>query len=219
MNEIIRTFCVLGDKRGIVRLMEPTFFQRHPVVKDAIGIVVFIVCVVIGTLIINTFVFRSFNVSGPSMEKTMFTGDRLLVNRLPVTWAQLQNKQYVPERGQIIVFKNPRYDPRRGDEFVVKRVIAFPNERVTVKNGQVTVYNSDHPNGFHPDDTNRGEPASPTSGDVDITVSEDTLFVAGDNRIDSHSYDSRNGLGLIPFYDVVGPVGVRIYPLTSIRTF
>jgi len=82
LNEIIRTFCALGDKRAIVRVMEPTFFQRHPVVKDAIGIVVFIACVVIGTLIINTFVFRSFNVSGPSMEKTMFTGDRLLVNRL-----------------------------------------------------------------------------------------------------------------------------------------
>lgn len=219
MNENHKDFCFLRHERGIVKGMESTFFQRHPVFKDAIGIVVFIICVIAGTLIINTFIFRSFNVSGPSMEKTMHTGDRLLVSRLPVTWAQLQNKQYVPERGQIIVFKNPHFDQRRGDEFVVKRVIAFPDERVTVKNGIITVYNTEHPDGFHPDDANHGEPASPTSGDVDVTVTENTLFVAGDNRIDNYSYDSRNGLGLIPFYDVVGPVGMRIYPLTAIRIF
>jgi signal peptidase I len=199
--------------------MEPTFFQRHPVFKDAIGIIIFIVCVIVGTLVINTFVFRSFNVSGPSMEKTMFTGDRLLVNRLPVTWAQLQNKQYVPERGQIIVFKNPRFDQRRNDEFIVKRVIAFPGERVTVKDGVLTVYNTEYPDGFKPDDNNHGEPGSPTSGEADITVTEDTLFVAGDHRQDGHSYDSRNGLGLIPLYDIVGPVGLRIYPLSTIRAF
>ena len=89
--------------------MEATFLQRHPFVKDALGILIFIVCVLIGTLVINTFVFRSFNVLGPSMETTLFTGDRLIVNRLPVTRDQLQNKEYVPQRGQIIVFKNPQY--------------------------------------------------------------------------------------------------------------
>lgn len=199
--------------------MEATFFQRHPVLKDAMNIIVFITCVLIGTLLINTFVFRSFNVLGPSMEKTLFTGDRLIVNRLPVTWAQLQNKQYIPERGQVIVFKNPMYNQLQGDEFIVKRVIAFPGERVTVKDGVLTVYNKDNPDGFHPDDANKGEPGSPTSGEVDTKVTENTLFVAGDHRQDDYSYDSRNGLGLIPYYDVVGPVGFRIYPLTHMRTF
>ena len=199
--------------------MEATFFQRHPVLKDVMNIIVFITCVLIGTLLINTFVFRSFNVLGPSMEKTLFTGDRLIVNRLPVTWAQLQNKQYIPERGQVIVFKNPMYNQLQGDEFIVKRVIAFPGERVTVKDGVLTVYNKDNPDGFHPDDANKGEPGSPTSGEVDTKVTEDTLFVAGDHRQDDYSYDSRNGLGLIPYYDVVGPVGFRIYPLTHMRTF
>lgn len=198
--------------------MEATFWQRHPVVKDAFNIVIFITCVLIGTLLINTFVFRSFNVLGPSMEKTLFTGDRLIVNRLPVTWAQLQNKQYIPARGEIIVFKNPRYNANLGDEFIVKRVIAFPGERVTVKNGTITIYNSDNPSGFNPDETTQGA-GSPTSGEVDTTVSEGTLFVAGDHRQDDYSYDSRNGLGLVPFYDVVGPVGFRIYPLNALRSF
>lgn len=199
--------------------MEASFMQRHPFLKDALNIAIFILCVLVGTLLINTFVFRSFNVVGPSMEKTLFTGDRLIINRLPVTWAQLQNQQYVPERGQVIVFKNPMYNASTGDEYVVKRVIAFEGERVTVKDGKITVFNTEHPEGFNPDDQNHGEPGSPTTGDVDTTVSQGTLFVSGDHREGDYSYDSRNGLGLIPLFDVVGPVGIRIYPIPAMRFF
>ncbi len=199
--------------------MEATYLQRHPALKDVLGIVIFIVCVLVGTLLINTFVFRSYNVVGPSMEATMYTGDRLIVNRLPVTWAQLQNKSYIPSRGQIIVFKNPRYNVGTGDEFIVKRVIAFPGERVTVADGTITVYNTEHPEGFHPDDDNHGEPGSPTSGNVNTVVTDNTLFVSGDHRQGDYSYDSRSGLGLIPYYDVVGPVSLRIYPFNKIRGF
>jgi signal peptidase I len=200
-------------------MMEASFMQRHPFIKDTVGILVFISCVLIGTILINAFIFRSFNVVGPSMQTTMYTGDRLIVNRLPVTWSQLQNKPYIPERGQVIVFKNPHYNTSNGDEYIVKRVIAFPGERVTVVDGVLTVYNDEHPEGFHPDDANNGEPGSPTSGNVDTLVTEGTLFVAGDHRQGDFSFDSRSGLGLIPYYDVVGPVKLRIYPLTAIRTF
>lgn len=153
------------------------------------------------------------------MEKTLYTGDRLIVNRLPVTWAQLHNKEYVPDRGQVIVFKNPQFNAGNGDEFIVKRVIAFPGERVVLSNGEYTVYNKEHPDGFNPDDANHGEPGSPTSGSVDTVVPDGTLFVSGDHRQANYSFDSRNGLGTIPFYDVVGPVGLRIFPFTAIRGF
>jgi signal peptidase I len=199
--------------------MEASYFTRHPFAKDIIGIVVFIVCVVIGTILINTFVFRSFNVVGPSMESTLYTGDRLIVDRLPVTWAQLQNKTYAPKRGQIIVFKNPHYTIGTEDEFIVKRVIALPGEHVVLKDGHYTVYNSQYPNGFNPDDANHGEPGSPTSGQVDEVVPAGEIFVSGDHRQGNYSYDSRNGLGTIPLYDVIGPAELRIYPFNKIRTF
>lgn len=205
-------------KPCIVKVMEASFMTRHPVLKDVLGIIVFIVCVLIGTLLINTFIFRSFNVVGPSMESTLFTGDRLIVNRLPVTWSQLQNKSYVPERGQIIVFKNPMFNAGVGDEYIVKRVIAFPGERVTVKDGVLKVYNDEQPDGFEPDKATP-DVGSPTSGDVDTVVPEGTLFVAGDHRVGDFSYDSRSGLGTIPFYDIVGPVSLRLYPFTAVRTF
>jgi len=199
--------------------MEASYFTRHPFAKDVLGIIIFIICVIIGTVVINTFVFRSFNVVGPSMETTLYTGDRLIVDRLPVTWAQLQNKSYVPKRGQVIVFKNPQYTQGIEDEYIVKRVIAFPGERVVLQDGSYTVYNDVNPTGFNPDDNNHGEPGSPTTGEVDEIVPEGELFVSGDHRTGNFSYDSRNGLGTIPYYDIVGPVNVRIFPFNKIRTF
>lgn len=203
--------------------MQPSYMTRHPRLKDAISFIGFIVLVLVGTVLINTFVFRSFSVLGHSMDNTLADGQRLIVNRLPITGAQLANKQYIPDRGQIIVFKNPRYTIGSPDEYIVKRVIAFPGERVTVSNGVLTVYNATYPTGFHPDDQYRKDgvgPQSPTSGDgLDVTVPDGTIFVAGDNRIDNNSYDSRTGLGTIPTFDIVGPVSLRVFPFTQIRSF
>ena len=201
--------------------MDATFMDRHPRLSDGLSLVIFVIGVAIGTVLLNAFVFQTFNVEGASMETTMYTGDRLIVNRLPVTMSKLQNKNYTPKRGQIIVFKNPNYNASLGkDEYIVKRVIAFAGERVAVKNGTTTVYNKENPNGFNPDSTvNKNEPGQPTSGNVDVVVPKGTIFVMGDHRQGNYSCDSRNCMGSIPLYDIVGPVGLRIFPFTKIRGF
>lgn len=196
--------------------------ERHQRVRDALHFGVFVISVVIGTILINTFVFRSFNVSGHSMEKTLQDGDRLIVNRIPATLAQLQNQKYSPERGQIIVFKNPRFVDGMVVAYLVKRVIAFAGERVVVKNGTVTVFNDEYPAGHIYDTEFQKDglgPLSPSAGDRDEIVADDTIFVAGDNRIGGNSYDSRVGLGTIPLFDIVGPVAMRIYPFNKISTY
>lgn len=187
--------------------------------KDIFGLIGFIILVILGTLFINAFIFRSFNVNGPSMEKTLYTNDRLIVNEIPVTWSHILGKAYVPDRGQVIVFRNPHYVAGAGDEYIVKRTIAFPGERVVVKNGLVTVYNKDHPKGFNPDKSFNGEPGFYTSKMVDIVVPKDELFVMGDHRAGDYSLDSRSGLGTIPYEDIIGPVGIRFFPFDKIRTF
>lgn len=207
------------------------FKQRHPLLKDILSLVTFIIFVILGTLFLNTYVMRSYNVVGASMENTLHGQDRLIVNRAAVSLSHFLGKPYVPKRGQVIVFLNGDasgpltcgLETSIRDQYIIKRVIAFPGERVTVKDGVLTVYNNEHPDGFHPDDETRKSdndgPKAQTSGEVDIIVPENEIFVAGDNREGTHSYDSRYGLGTIPYCRIVGPVLLRLYPFNKIRLF
>ena len=212
-------------------IKQPNFFQKHPVLKDLMSVLIFIVCVVVGTLLINAYIFRSYNVVGISMENTLNENDRIIVNRMAVTAAHFLGKEYVPNRGEIIIFANGdtsgplTCEPPENvkNQYIIKRVFAFPGERVTVKDGKLMVYNDENPNGFSPDEATRKSdtdgPKSYSSGEVDMIVPEGELFVAGDNREGSNSNDSRSGLGTIPYCRIVGPAVLRIYPFNSIRTF
>ena len=222
--------------------MEPTFFQKHPLLKDILSLAGFIGAIVLGTMFLNTYIYRSYNVVGGSMENTLHGNDRVIVNRAAVSWAHFTGNEYVPERGQIIVFLNEdeakvaeykaagiehpmtcNVPSNVSDQYIIKRVIAFPGERVTVKDGVMTIYNEEHPDGFIYDKEWRTSdtdgPKEHTSGEVDLTVPEGELFVSGDNREGSNSWDSRNGLGTIPYCRIIGPVALRIFPFDKIRAF
>ena len=208
-----------------------SFIRRHPILKDILSLIVFVFFVILGTYLLNTYIMRSYNVVGASMENTLHGKDRLIVNRAVVSFSHFFGKPYIPERGQIIVFLNGDangpltcgVETSIRDQYIIKRVIAFPGERVVVKDGKLTVYNQEHPEGFNPDDSTRKSdtdgPKKYTAGEVDMIVPKDEIFVAGDNREGTHSYDSRYGLGTIPFCRIIGPVILRLYPFDKIRLF
>ena len=215
----------------------PAVKSGSPLMRDVFGLGAFVAIIIFGAFLINMFIFRSFNVVGPSMEPTLQGGideapnDRLIVNRIPITIANITGKTYIPERGQIIVFKNPHWIRGQEDEYVVKRVIGLPGERVTVSDCELKVYNSENKNGFNPykdfDNlaSNDSEYNSCVDGDgTNVTVPEEEIFVVGDHRQSNYSMDSRNGggrssLGTVPLEEIVGPVTLRIWPLDQIKLF
>lgn len=192
--------------------------QRLKVMRDIFGIVGFITAIWLGAVFLNNFVFQMYVVNGPSMEATLQTGDRLLVNKLPIAFAHSRGQQYLPPRGSLIVFENPLLELQKDEAFIVKRVVGLPGERVVVKEGAVTVFNTQHPSGFKPDKTFDMAPKF-TDGNVDITVPDDEIFVIGDNRRGPLSFDSRNGLSTIPLRLVQGQVVSRIFPFNHVRGF
>ena len=55
-------------------------------------------------LFIITFVFRSYQVDGPSMESTLQNDDKLIIWKVPRSWARVTGHDYIPDRGDVIVF-------------------------------------------------------------------------------------------------------------------
>ncbi len=174
----------------------------------------FIVLVLSLTLAINFFGIQSYQVDGQSMYPTLTHGDRLIISKLGKTKSSLFRDDFIPKRGDIIVFR----DPFAKGRFLIKRVIALPGERVTLQNGDLKVYNREQPTGFTPMDHIDKELLF-TVGTVDLTVPDKELFVMGDNRGAGGSLDSRNYLGTVPSREVVGVLVLRLFPLSDLHVF
>lgn len=166
-----------------------------------------------------SFVFQSYEVDGPSMEQTLQDSDRLIVLKTGKTAARITNSDYIPKRHEIIIFVKHGLAETgtTNDRQLIKRVIALPGERVVVKEGKVTVYNDEFPQGFNPDaDQSYSGTIGFTSGNIDIQVPQGEVYVMGDNR--SNSLDSRV-FGPVPSKDIVGKLVFRLFPLNKAESF
>ena len=188
--------------------------QKREGVKSVISTILILIAAPLIAIVLTTLVFQSYEVDGPSMETTLQHQDRLIVMKTGKTWASIFNNDYIPKRGEIIVFGRET----EGGRQLIKRVIGLPGERVVVKNGSITVYNDEFPEGFNPDQNTsyRNNVDPTTTGEVDIVVPDGEVFVSGDNR--SNSLDSRV-FGTVPSRDIVGVLAVRIYPFSKFETY
>jgi len=170
-------------------------------------------------LLMIGFVFRSYQVEGPSMENTLQNANKLIIWKVPRTWADITHHPYIPKRGDIIIFTESGLSQfgQTNTKQLIKRVIGLPGDRVVVSNGVYTIYNKAHPHGFDPDKTlPYGKNIPTTSGDVDVTLGTDQLFVSGDNRPDS--LDSR-AFGPINANQIIGKLVLRVFPLNEAKVF
>jgi len=171
------------------------------------------------SILIISFVFRTYQVDGPSMESTLQNGDKLIIWKVPVTWSHITKNQYVPKRGDVIVFNQSGLSEfgQQDKKQLIKRVIGLPGERVVLQNGQYRVYNKQNPNGIYPDKAlPYGGNIPPTSGNVDVKLDNNELFISGDNR--PESLDSRS-FGPINTDQVVGKLILRVLPIDKAKVF
>lgn len=194
-------------KESIVKTAPKSIVGIWWIVEVAISVILMI-------LIFRTFIFQTYEVIGRSMSPTLSQDDRLIVFKLGKVTANLFG-EYVPKRGEIIVFDSPGQDGLQ----LVKRVVGLPGERVVIRSGEVMVFNEQNPDGFDPDLELGDTLNQPKTGNVDITIPDGELFVAGDNRASGQSLDSRNDLGTVPIDNVVGDLVFRHLPFSEARSF
>lgn len=196
--------------------------QRRPSrFGELLSTVIAVVAALGLAVLLIAFVFQSYQVDGPSMETTLQNSDRLIVWKVPRTWARITGHAYVPKRGDVVIFNQDNLAEfgQTNVKQLVKRVIGLPGDRVVIANGHVTIYNKQNPNGFNPDATlpyGKEHSFPVTSGDIDTTLRSNQIFVCGDNRTDS--LDSR-AFGPVDLNNVVGKLVLRVYPLSTVKRF
>jgi len=196
-----------------------------------------VVAAIVVMLLIKAFVVQMYRIPSASMEDTLLTGDRVLVNKLVYHVRGIA-------RGDIVVFSgqgswgsttgapdpappgNPlvraMYDVLADvgvystQTYYIKRVIGLPGDHVVCcVNGKVTV------NGVPLDETSYLFPgASPSVQPFDVIVPPGRLWVMGDNR--AISDDSRGHMsgfparGTVPENEVAGRAFLIIWPLSQL---
>ncbi|WP_249901949.1 signal peptidase I [Paenibacillus sp. PK3_47] len=151
--------------------------------------------------LLNLFVFNVSTVVGKSMQPTLIEGEKLIVNKIALSFAN-------PGRGDIVVLHDPSTGPDR-KEFLVKRVIAIPGDIVEVRDHKLYV------NGKLAD-----EPYTDTEIEdpdfSELTVEAGSYFVMGDNRHAGASKDSRY-FGAVPQDRIVGKAAYIWWPLSKLN--
>ncbi len=150
---------------------------------------------------IHHFLVQPFLVRGSSMEPNFYENDYLLIDELSFRFEPAK-------RGEVVIVRSPR----NKKEYLIKRVIGMPGERIVIKGGKVYIYNDRYVGG-----TEVSEVYLPkeivTPNTIDIQLDRDEYFVLGDNR--SVSLDSRS-FGPIERSSLVGRVLVRGFPFNKI---
>ena len=145
------------------------------------------------------FLIRVIDVSGSSMNPTLYNGDKMIVSDV----------FYKPKAGDVVVFRSDTYDPNKA---LVKRIIATEGQEINIDFSTGTVYIDGEP-------IEEDYIAELTRNKLDFigpkTVPDGCVFVMGDNR--NKSTDSRKSeIGMVDERTILGRVYCVIFPLEEL---
>ncbi|OGE79042.1 MAG: signal peptidase I [Candidatus Doudnabacteria bacterium RIFCSPHIGHO2_01_FULL_46_14] len=153
---------------------------------------------------VRYFLFQPFVVTGDSMRPNFHDGNYLIIDELTYRFRE-------PSRGEVVVMRFPK-DP---SQFFIKRIVALPSEHIVIRDGRVTIYNSENQDGILLEEPYLVS-QNITYGNIDRKLKEDEFFVLGDNRLSSS--DSRVW-GILPKDDIIGRVYLRLFPVQELELF
>lgn len=190
--------------------LQPQGFFKNPVIAFLIEIGKIIIVAVVIIFIVRYFLIQPFVVKGASMDPTFHDKEYLIVD-------EMSFRLRAPVRGEVVVFHPPQHTAtgavEESNQYYIKRIIGLPGETVEIKDGKITIYNTEHPNGIVLDESYETQM---TGNPQKVVVPADQYFVMGDNR--GASLDSRI-IGTIPFTNFIGRVWIRGLPLDRIGIF
>ena len=180
--------------------------KRSLAFKQLVEWVVVIAVALLVATVIRLFFLQQFYISGPSMETTMFSDNRVLVNKLAYQIGEI-------DRGDVVVFDRATMNGTEVEhDDLIKRVIALGGEQIEIKGCVVFINGEELSEPYLPKrDTELTDPSS-RCGTVDMesqTIEYGSVFLMGDNR--PQSFDSRM-FGAINEELVVGQAFVLIWP-------
>lgn len=189
------------ETSGVLTSEEPPSpTQKKPRRRALIEWSAIIVIAVLVSFLMRTYAFQTFYIPSGSMEPTLQVGDRIIVDKLAVSWGTINI-------GDVVVFKAPPAE-NCGEVVtdLVKRVIGIPGDTLTSRGNTIYV------NGKALDEKwPHTEPLGQPIGHVHLKANQ--YFMMGDNHSDS--CDSRMW-GPVPRSDIIGKAFVRIWPLSRI---
>ncbi len=159
--------------------------------------------VIIIVFCVRYFIAQPFIVSGTSMVPTFQNSNYLIIDELSYRFQE-------PHRGDVVVF-HPPIDMKT---YYIKRIIGIPGDTVNVKNGIVTITNTEHPDGIVLEEPYLNKDTQ--AENITLKVTPGNYFVMGDNR--AVSFDSRRW-GLLPKENITGRAFLRLLPLNEIDLF
>ncbi len=161
-------------------------------IKDILDLLKTILGSFIIVYILNTCIIVNAQIPTCSMESTVMTGDRIIVNRL----AYIKEE---PQRGDIVDF----IYPDDGETPYLKRIIGLPGETIEGIDGAIYI------NGKMLEDDYTEEISMDDFGPYSIP--DGCYFMMGDNR--NNSWDSRYWENkYVKFEDIIGKAEVSYYP-------
>ncbi len=190
-------------------------------------------------LVLRIIIFQPFNIPSGSMKPTLLVGDFLVVSKpaygysraslvYPLTRLPIEGRIFasLPERGDVVVFKNKK----DGNKDYIKRVIGMPGDEIQVIGGRLHINSEPVQKDFagmvtvkcdgrlaevfsYRETLDNGvsytvEECHGNDGRYDnvgpYQVPKDHFFMMGDNRDQSQDSRAISQVGYVPMDDIVG---------------